>query len=140
MNQRTLLGAALYCAALTTATAADLTITVDGARNTNGALALALFNSESSFPRAPLAIASARMRARQEATFTFHDLAPGMYAISAYHDENDNGKLDADAIGFPTEGLGFSNDARITTGPPAFAKAAFELRDEKKKVSVKVLY
>ena len=141
MIRTLLVAASLYCSAVATASGADLTVTIGGARNANGALALAVFNSESSFPRVPLAFASARIRAAQRnASFTFHNLPPGKYAVSAYHDENDNGKLDTDAVGFPTEGFGFSNDARGTLGPPEFAKAAFELGEEKKSVTVKVSY
>jgi uncharacterized protein (DUF2141 family) len=60
--------------------------------------------------------------------------------VSSYHDKNDNGKLDTDALGFPTEGFGFSNDARGTTGPPPFAKAAFDLGNETKSVTIKLVY
>jgi len=36
-----------------------------------------------------------------------------------------NGKLDANLLGIPTEGYGFSNDARALFGPPSFAAASF---------------
>jgi len=141
MIRSVLFAAWLSCWALVAASAAELTITIEGTRNPSGAVALALFNSEDSFPRSPLAFASVRVKAAQEkVSFTFHNLAPGKYAVSAFHDENDNGKLDSDAVGFPTEGFGFSNDARGTLGPPAFARAAFELGEEKKSVTVKVAY
>ncbi len=139
---RKALGAiSLYCSALATAGATDLTVTISGARNPNGSMALGIFNNEGGFPRAPQAFASMRIKAAQgNASVTFHDLPPGRYAVSAYHDENDNGKLDTDAVGFPTEGYGFSNDARGTLGPPAFAQAAFELGDQSKRVTVKLAY
>ncbi len=35
---------------------------------------------------------------------TFDNLAPGAYAIGAYHDENNNDHLDTDMIGLPSEG------------------------------------
>jgi uncharacterized protein (DUF2141 family) len=141
MIRTLLVTASLSCSVLAAAAAGDLTVTIGGTRNANGAVALALFNSETSFPRAPLAFASARIKAAQaNAGFTFHNLAPGKYAVSAFHDENDNGKLDTDAVGFPTEGFGFSNDARGTLGPPAFAKAAFELGEDKMSVAVQVKY
>ena len=55
------------------------------------------------------------------------DLAPGKYAISIIHDENNNDKLDTNFIGIPKEGFGFSNNPRIMFGPPSFEKASFEI-------------
>lgn len=50
----------------------------------------------------------------------------GRYAVQAFLDENDNGKVDRALFGIPKEGVGFSNDAKITLGPPKFAEAAFD--------------
>jgi uncharacterized protein (DUF2141 family) len=36
-----------------------------------------------------------------------------------------NGKLDTNRLGIPTEGYGFSNNARNLFGPPSFAAASF---------------
>lgn len=53
------------------------------------------------------------------------DLPPGVYAVQAYHDRNDNQSVDRDFLGFPTEAVGFSNDAPIRFKPPSFKDAAF---------------
>jgi uncharacterized protein (DUF2141 family) len=37
-----------------------------------------------------------------------YDLAPGTYAVGAYHDENNNSRLDTDLIGYSTEGYALS--------------------------------
>lgn len=58
----------------------------------------------------------------------FEDVAPGTYAIQYYHDENDNGKMDTGIFGIPTEGYGFSNDARGFMGPPDFEDMLFEVK------------
>ena len=52
---------------------------------------------------------------------------PGVYAAQAFADENDNGKVDRNFFGIPTEGIGFSNDAPMHFGPPSFDAAAFRL-------------
>ncbi len=57
----------------------------------------------------------------------FKDLPPGDYALTAYHDENDNGEIDRNALGIPTEGYAFSNDAMGFMGPPSFKDAAVTL-------------
>lgn len=54
-----------------------------------------------------------------------HDLPPGQYAAQAFHDENSNTKVDRALFGIPKEGVGFSNDARISFGPPSWKSAVF---------------
>ena len=36
-----------------------------------------------------------------------------------------NGRLDINWLGIPTEGYGFSNDAKAMLGPPSFSAAGF---------------
>jgi uncharacterized protein (DUF2141 family) len=54
-------------------------------------------------------------------------LPPGRYAAQVFHDENENHKVDRGLLGVPKEGIGFSNDAPIRTGPPAFQEAEFKV-------------
>lgn len=63
-----------------------------------------------------------------KATFSFPDLAYGTYAVSVYHDENDNGMLDHNVFHFPAEPLGFSNHFQLglTSGMPTFEKMKFQ--------------
>jgi uncharacterized protein (DUF2141 family) len=60
-----------------------------------------------------------------ETTVTVADVPPGVYAIQAYHDINDIGRLDQGPFGVPREGLAFSNDAPIGVRGPNFDRAAF---------------
>jgi len=131
----------LYASVLTVAHAADLTVTVSGIRNAAGLVSAGVFDSESSFAKPSEAVASFRTKAMQgSVSFTVHDLPPGRYAVTAYHDENGNGRLDFDPTGVPTEGYGVSRDARNPLAPPEFGKAAFELIDQNKSVTVKIGY
>lgn len=109
--------------------AADLSIKVDGARGDGGAVRVALFDSADRFLKRPLRVASAAVSAGG-ATLEFKDLAAGQYAVSVYHDANDNGKLDQNMMGIPVEATGFSNDALGNMGPPAFEAASFSLPAE----------
>jgi len=56
---------------------------------------------------------------------TVKDLPPGIYAVQAYHDRNDNLSVDRNFLGVPTETVGFSNDPKIVLSPPTFRSAAF---------------
>jgi uncharacterized protein (DUF2141 family) len=62
--------------------------------------------------------------AAEGATLDFGPVAPGRYAISLFHDENGNHRLDKHLM-IPREGYGFSRDAPVRFSPPRFAQAAF---------------
>jgi uncharacterized protein (DUF2141 family) len=113
--------------AASAATAADLTITVKDVRNSEGAVFIAVYDSDSTFMNPQHAKFTSRSSAvKGEVKFVFHNVPSGKYAVASFHDENGNGKLDKDAVGFPTEGVGFSNDAKVKTGPPGFVETAFD--------------
>jgi uncharacterized protein (DUF2141 family) len=103
-------------------------VKVLGIRNSTGTVDCALFDSAVGFPTEFLLKASRVMvlRVRNErARCDFEDIPPGVYALVVIHDENSNGKLDTNWLGIPTEGYGFSNDARGRLGPPKFPAASF---------------
>jgi uncharacterized protein (DUF2141 family) len=141
MIWKLVVAAPLYVSALTAASSADLTVTVSGIRNASGSVSAGIYDSASSFPKTEEAVVVLRIKARQGSVgFTVHGLAPGHYAAVAYHDENGNGRLDFDPTGAPTEGYGVSNGARNPQAPPEFAKAAFELGDQNKSVTIDIAY
>jgi uncharacterized protein (DUF2141 family) len=56
-------------------------------------------------------------------------LPPGEYALSVFHDVNDDGKLERNFIGLPKEPAGLSNNLRPKFGPPRFKDAKFSVGD-----------
>jgi uncharacterized protein (DUF2141 family) len=64
-----------------------------------------------------------------ETVVSLKDIPPGTWAVLAYQDANENGKLDRNFLGIPSENYGFSRDAASRFGPPGFDEAAIELRD-----------
>jgi len=97
-------------------------------RNSTGAVACALFESPEGFPIQFLHSATNIMIIKirkSQARCDFEDIPPGTYALAVIHDENMNGKLDTNWLGIPTEGYGFSNDARALLGAPTFSAASF---------------
>lgn len=112
--------------------AADLTIEVQGIRSGDGHLYVAVHAPETkeTFPSGSGNVAGLRQPARiGSLRFVLRDLSPGRYAVSAFHDENDNGKLDTKLFGIPSEGYGFANDPNTTFGPPKFEAAAVTVDD-----------
>jgi len=55
----------------------------------------------------------------------FRNIPPGTYGISAFHDANNNGKIDTNFLGMPTEDYCASRNARGVFGPPSFEDAKF---------------
>ena len=97
-------------------------------RNSTGTVACALFESPDGFPTDYLRVAPNIMMIKvrkAQARCDFEDIPAGTYAIAVIHDENMNGKLDANWLGIPTEGYGFSRDAKRLIGVPSFAGASF---------------
>jgi uncharacterized protein (DUF2141 family) len=65
-----------------------------------------------------------------ECTVLLSNIPSGKYAVTYYHDENDNGSLDTGMFGKPEEGYGYSNDARGFMGPADFEDQIFELKSD----------
>ena len=73
------------------------------------------------------------------ASAVFEDVPAGPFAVSVFHDENDNGDLDSVALGIPSEAYGFSADARDLFGPPSFEEARIDLAaGETKQIAIRV--
>lgn len=107
--------------------AADLVVSVPGLE-AKGALVLALFDSEGGWRSRKNPVREAVLPLAQAGgRTTFKDLAPGRYAVMAYHDRNGDGRLNTLPVGLPTEPYGFSNGARGRFGPPSWSAAAFNL-------------
>ena len=107
--------------------AADLSIEVRGVRSADGRVYVAVHGPESkdTFPSGDDIVSGLREPARiGTLRFVVSDLPEGRYAVNAFHDENNNGELDTNLVGIPSEGYGFANDPSTTFGPPDFEDAA----------------
>lgn len=122
---------------LTCATAADLTVEISGHRSTEGKVRAALYQDSTSFPGAPLRGVESPA-GQGSVVLTFKEVPPGVYALSAYHDENDNKKMDRGLFNIPSERYGFSRGARGDKGPPEFHDAQVEVRDPATKISIQL--
>ena len=66
------------------------------------------------------------------------ELQPGTYAISCFHDLNNNGKLDTNFMGIPNEPYGFSNNARPKFRAPKWAEAKVEVKPGGRPISIRL--
>ena len=88
-----------------------------------GAVVALLFDSADAFADLRDPVATQTLAADGISDAIFEGLAPGRYAVLAFHDVNGNGILDVNFLGIPREPLGFSNRYR-GKGAPAFSAAA----------------
>jgi uncharacterized protein (DUF2141 family) len=95
-----------------------------------GAVMVALFDSESAYTKnLPVKAIRAPVGAGPVQA-VFRGLKPGRYAAKVFHDVNDDGALNTNPFGMPTEPFAFSNNAPPRFGPAAWSEAAFEVGAE----------
>jgi uncharacterized protein (DUF2141 family) len=112
-------------------------------RTRDGTVDCALFDSPEGFPRDFLLSAQNVMVIKiryTEARCDFEAIPPGTYALAVIHDKNSNGKLDTNWLGIPTEGYGFSNDAKAVLGTPSFAAASFPYDGQTLDMTIRLQY
>jgi len=122
--------------------AGRLTVMTTGFRNDDGAVSVTLFSQASAFPRQrekAIAIVYSKIINKKSET-VFNNLSPGEYAISVFHDENDNKKMDTNFLGIPKEGVGASNNARGHFGPPKYEDAKFIFNGSDQTISISITY
>ena len=131
--KNSILTIALLVTAVISAQEFKLEIEVNGFKNNDGKAKINLYNTQESFMKK--GIKSVRTVLKNNKTYAvFTDLPKGTYAVSMFHDENSNGKIDSNFMGIPTEGYGTSNDAKGFMGPPKYEDAKFELVADRKMV------
>lgn len=119
-----------------------LIVELTGFRNDRGHARVALYLDPADFPKP---VDTSRLRSADavisqgNATVTFSDLRPGPVAVAAFHDENDNGKMDTNFLGLPKEGYGFSNDPRLMRAP-RFDDARVKLGEGETRIRIPIHY
>jgi uncharacterized protein (DUF2141 family) len=115
-----------FISSLMAAQNANLTVTVSGLKNNTGLVKIGLYNSDGTFLNATYKSITSAIK-NNGATVTFVGIPKGDYGISAYQDENSNGKLDKNLIGIPSEDFACSNNAKGFMGPPKYEDAKFSI-------------
>lgn len=108
----------------------SITVTVNDVDSNNGIMFLALYNTEADFLDKMFKGMKSSIY-NKSCSVTFENIPAGVYAVSIFHDENDNGKMDTNFMGIPKEDYGCSNDASGIMGPPKWEDAKFELKENK---------
>ena len=99
-----------------------LNVSVEGLRNGNGLLTIAVYPDDSrQFLAKGGTLKNNRFQASAPVTRACVFVPKtGVYAVAVYHDEDSSRKLNRSGIGLPAEGYGFSNNPATLAGLPAF--------------------
>jgi uncharacterized protein (DUF2141 family) len=110
----------------------NLTVTVTNIQKSKGKISFGLFRKVDSFPVKGKQFKGVFIDTKKPSTkYTFENLADGQYAVAIFHDENENGIMDKNMFGAPTEAYGFSRNARGTFSAPSFEEAKIDLKENK---------
>lgn len=117
----------------------SLTIRVNNIQVKSGTIHLALYNQAEDFLTEKTYLATIEaVNDSEELVIVLNDLPFGEYAISLYHDENDNKELDKYMGLIPKEAYGFSNNARGSMGPPSYDQSKFIFNENEMEISIRV--
>ena len=118
----------------------ELVVDVGRLRNGRGVLHACLSREPKHFPDCRADPAALRQTVPAGTpSLSFRGFPPGRYALTLFHDENKNQKLDT-VLGIPREGFGFSRNPTIRFGAPRFAQVSIELRSGYTRQSVRMQY
>lgn len=126
----------LFAALPGTAMGADLVIDITNVRSSQGHIAAAVCDPES-FGGANCQFTGAAEAREGTTRVIIRNVTPGLWAVAAFHDENDNMDFDRNFLGLPTEPFGFSNDPRLR-GKPRFDESAIEVREPRTEITFRL--
>ncbi len=109
-------------------------VEVTNIANDEGQVLVGLYNSEEQWLKKVFKGAFGKIE-NGKSTVKFTGVPSGIYAISVFHDKDNDGKLDT-LFGIPTEDTGSSNDAPSNFGPPKWSVAKFEVAEENLKLII----
>ena len=130
------------CFGLSSLSAADVEVTVDGVDAVKGTLLVGFFDNAADFQ-----IPGKEVEGSPEIKVTkagrivcaMKGLKPGVYAVAVIWDLNNNGVLDTGAFKRPKEPYGFSLNPKVTFAAPKFEECTFTVTEAGGKLHVNLL-
>ncbi len=122
--------------------AATVMFEIEGIKNNAGKIYLSLFKGKENYQNGKAEAWQIVKPEQGSKVVVFNDLSEGEYVVKYFHDENDNRKLETNLFGSPTEGYGFSNDAKPNYGPAKYEDMKFVVTSANETVTnkSKVIY
>ena len=117
----------------------QIILEVYGFENLDGDLAIAINNSSEQFISTTECYRDTIIDIpSNDITLTIEGIIPGTYAISIFHDEDEDGELGLGFLNIPEEGFGFSNNPTIGFSQPDFNDCQFTI-EEAQSLTISIL-
>jgi uncharacterized protein (DUF2141 family) len=131
----------LFCMVLSQVGKSQTTVAVrvDNFKNDKGVCRACLFNSAASFngEGTPMQCVQVLIK-NKKANVYFNKVGSGIYAISVFHDANNNSKMDKNFLGIPKEGYGASQNDLPFASAPSFADNKFTVQNKPVSLIIKL--
>ena len=104
-----------------------LTVTVSNLTSATSPVIISVYNSKNKFLGLNTQLKTYKVKPTSKTvSMQIKDIKYGEYAIALYQDVNNNGHIDKNFIGVPTEGYGFSNNIEPSVKAPSFTDCKFD--------------
>ena len=118
-----------------------LSLIIKNLRSSTAPVIVSIYGTENKFPEQTGQLKEYKFKPKGNVlTAKITDVPFGTYAIALYQDENSNGKIDKNFIGYPTEGFAFSNNFKPTIKAPSFKNCAFIYSKQASTIKIKMLH
>ncbi len=108
----------------------DIEVHITNIQSDDGTIIVGLYDNENTFY--VNTYRSVTRKAKKDSLrIILKNIPYGEYAISLYHDKNDNKTLDTNFFKIPKEPYGTSNNAKGKLGPPKWEDAKFMVSEKK---------
>lgn len=112
-----------------------ITIIIDNVKSNTGIVKMSLHTADTFMKGKGLMSGQSEIK-DGKITITFQNVEPGDYAVIAFHDENENNKMDFRENGMPLESYGTSNNS-MAFGPPNYTDAKFTVADKDLELNIR---
>ncbi len=119
--------------------AQSLIIRLPEPAGSEGSFMVGIYKEKDNFPDEPSIPKKITVDNNFNRILEFKSLSKGTYAVSVYHDLNNNGKLDRNLLGIPKEPFAFSNMKSMGMGPPKFKDTSFQFENQTKEITLQWL-
>ena len=113
-----------------------LQLEVQNIKSEGGMIWVGVYQSEADFLiKEKATLVGVRVEARTTLTIDIPDLTYGEYALAVFHDENNNGEMDRNLVGIPSEPFAFSKPPVSKLRIPKFEEVKFLFSPEQTKLT-----
>lgn len=116
-----------------------LSIEINNIKSSSGMVWIGIYNSPKSFlVKEKAIIEGIQIHKEGSLTIEIPGLKFGQYAIAIFHDENNNGEMDRNLLGIPSEPFAFSKKPKSKWRLPKFEEVKFSFDQHDQKLSARL--